>query len=68
MSKKNILSSDEYNKKVDVLKNKISNYKKNRQEKIDFISKKKIDATSKTSVGLYPLSFLRVCNLLAIFV
>ena len=38
LSKKNILSPDEYNKKVDTLKNKISNYKKNRQKKIDYIS------------------------------
>ena len=39
----------------DVLKNKISNYKKNRQEKIDFISKKKIDATSKLLKEITPI-------------
>ena len=55
LSKKNILSSDEYNKKVDTLKNKISNYKKNRQKKIDSISKKKIDATSKLLKEITPI-------------
>ena len=55
LSKKNILSPDEYNKKVDTLKNKISNYKKNRQKKIDSISKKKIDATSKLLKEITPI-------------
>ena len=55
LSKKNILSPDEYNKKVDTLKNKISNYKKNRQIKVDSISKKKIDATSKLLKEITPI-------------
>ena len=55
LSQKNILSSDEYNKKVDALKNKISNYKKNRQIKVDSISKKKIDATSKLLKEITPI-------------
>ena len=55
LSQKNIISTDEYNKKVDELKNKISNYKKNRQKKIDSISKKKIDATSKLLKEITPI-------------
>jgi len=55
LSKKNILSSEEYNAKVEMLKNKISNYKKNRQEKIDSISKKKIDATTKLLKEISPI-------------
>ena len=55
LSKKNILSSEEYSKKVDELKNKISNYKKNRQIKVDSISKKKIDATSKLLKEITPI-------------
>ena len=55
LSQKNILSTDEYNKKVDELKNKISNYKKSRKIKIDSISKKKIDATSKLLKEITPI-------------
>ena len=42
LSKKNILSSDEYNKKVDTLKNKISNYKKIDKKKLILYLKKKL--------------------------
>tara|TARA_Y100000590_G_scaffold470542_1_gene666178 strand:+ start:2936 stop:3463 length:528 start_codon:yes stop_codon:yes gene_type:complete len=44
-SQKNILSEEEYNKKVNLFKNKIEDYKKKRKEKIDYVSKKKIEAT-----------------------
>ena len=40
-SQKNILSEEEYNKKVNLFKNKIEDYKKKRKEKIDYVSKKK---------------------------
>jgi len=55
LTQKNILSTDEYNKKVDELKSNINNYKKYRQEKIDSVSKKKIDATSKLLKEITPI-------------
>ena len=54
-SQKNLLSDDEYNKKVKFLKDKIGNYKKNRKEKIDFVSKKKIEATSMLLKEVNPI-------------
>tara|TARA_B100001123_G_C14938765_1_gene878785 strand:+ start:47 stop:574 length:528 start_codon:yes stop_codon:yes gene_type:complete len=54
-SQKNILSEDEYNKKINSLKNKINNYKKKRKEKIDYVSKKKIEATSKLLNEVNPI-------------
>ena len=47
LSQKNILSKEEFDKKVNLLKNKINDYKSTRKKKIDFVSKKKIDATAK---------------------
>ena len=55
VSQKNILSSEEYNKKVNILKEKIEKYKKNRKQKIDYVSKKKIEATSKLLKKINPI-------------
>ena len=50
-----ITHGERYNKIVDELKSKINNYKKYRQEKIDSVSKKKIDATSKLLKEITPI-------------
>ena len=50
-SQKNILSEEEYNKKVNLFKNKIEDYKKKRKEKIDYVSKKKNEATAPPTTG-----------------
>ena len=55
LSQKNILSQDEYNKKVNSLKNKINSYKNDRKQKIDLVSKKKIEATSQLLNEVEPL-------------
>ena len=53
--KKNILSKDEYNKKISLFRKKFDSYKKNRQEKIESVSKKKVEATKKLLSELNPL-------------
>ena len=55
MSQKNILSDDEFNKKMNSLKEKINNYKKNRKEKIDSVAKMKVEATNKFFEKLNPI-------------
>lgn len=55
MSQKNILSEDEFAKKINSLKEKINDYKKNRKIKIDLVSKKKVDATTKFYEVLNPI-------------
>ena len=42
MSQKNILSEEEFSKKMNLLKKKVNEYKKNRKIKIDAVSKKKV--------------------------
>ena len=41
LSQKNILSNDDYNKKINLFNQKLNDYKKKRQEKIDSVTKKK---------------------------
>ena len=55
LSQKNILSEVDYSKKVNLMNNKIDQYKKNRQEKINLVTKKKIDATHKLLKELNPI-------------
>ncbi len=55
MSQKNILSEEEFNKKINLLKEKINNYKKNRKNKIDSVTKIKADATNKFFEKLNPI-------------
>ena len=55
LSQKNILSEVDYSKKVNLMNNKIDQYKKNRQEKINLVTKKKIDATQKLLKELNPI-------------
>ena len=55
LSQKNILSEVDYSKKVNLMNNKIDQYKKNRQEKINLVTKKRIDATQKLLIELNPI-------------
>ena len=55
LSQKNILSKEEYDKKIFLLKKEINNYKDNRKEKINFVSKKKIDGTKKLLKEINPI-------------
>ena len=55
LSQKNILSEVDYSKKVNLMNDKINQYKKNRQEKINLVTKKKIDATQKFLKELNPI-------------
>ena len=55
LSKKNILSNEEYNKEVNLLKKKINNYKEQRKKKIDYVNKKKADATALLLKELNPI-------------
>ena len=42
LSQKNILSGEEFGKKINSLKKKVNDYKENRKQKIDSVSKKKL--------------------------
>jgi len=55
LSKKNILSNDEYIKEVNLLKKKINDYKENRKKKIDLVAKKKSEGTLKILKLLNPI-------------
>tara|TARA_B100001996_G_scaffold334264_1_gene284280 strand:- start:13 stop:540 length:528 start_codon:yes stop_codon:yes gene_type:complete len=55
ISKKNILSNDEYIKTVNLLKKKINEYKKNRKTKIESVNKRKADATALLLKELNPI-------------
>ncbi len=55
MSQKNIISEEEFAKKITLLKKKVNDYKKNRKIKIDFVTKKKADATTKFFEILNPI-------------
>ena len=54
-SQKNILSEGDYSKKVNLINIKIGQYKKNRQEKINLVAKKRIDVTQKLLKELNPI-------------
>ena len=55
LSQKNILSGEEFDKKINSLKKKINDYKENRKQKIDSVSKKKVEATTKLFEILNPI-------------
>ena len=54
-SQKNILSQDEYNKKVNIFKSKLDNYRKDRKNKIDEVTKKRVEATKKILEEITPI-------------
>ena len=55
VSQKNILSQDEYNKKVNIFKTKLDNYRKDRKNKIDDATKKRVEATKKILEEITPI-------------
>ncbi len=55
ISQKNILTPEEYKKKIDLLKIKVSDYKIKRKEKIDLVTKKRVEATSKFYDQITPI-------------
>ncbi len=55
LAQKNILSAEEYEKKISLLKKEIDSYKKDRQEKINFASKIKVEGTSKLLKQINPI-------------
>ena len=55
LSQKNILSKENYSKKVDELKIKVNNYNKNKQEKINSLTKKKMNASTKLLNEIQPI-------------
>jgi len=55
LSQKNVLSKEDYNNKVNLFKKKLNSYKKNRQEKIDLVTKKRIDATANLLKEINPI-------------
>ena len=52
---KNILSKENYSKKVDALKIKVNNYNKNKEEKINSLKKKKMNASAKLLNEIQPI-------------
>ena len=55
LSQKNVLSEDDYLKKVNLYEEKLSRYQKKRQEKIDFVTKKKMKATANLLKEINPI-------------
>ena len=55
LSQKNILSEEDYKNKVNLFKENLSSYKKKRQEKIDLVTKKRIDATANLLKQINPI-------------
>ena len=55
LSQKNILSEDDYKNKVNLFKEKLHSYKKKRQEKIDLVTKKRMEATAKLLKEINPI-------------
>ena len=55
LSKKNIISEDEYIKEVNILKKKIEEYKNSRKKKIDSVTQKKATATTNLLKQLNPI-------------
>jgi len=55
LSQKNVLSEEDYKNKVNLFKEKLNSYKKNRQEKIDLVTKKKLNATANLLKKINPI-------------
>ena len=55
VSQKNILQEDEYNKKINLLKEKVVKYRKERRVKAEQLNKKKIEATSELLNNIRPI-------------
>ena len=55
LSQKNVLSEEDYKNKVNLFKKKLNSYKKNRQKKIDFVTKKRMNATANLLKEINPI-------------
>ena len=55
LSQKNVLSEEDYKNKVNWFKEKLNGYKKNRQEKIDSVTKKRMNSTANLLKEINPI-------------
>ena len=55
IAQKNILSNEEYSKKINALRIKANNYKNNRQKKINLLTKKRIAASANLLKKINPI-------------
>ena len=55
ISKKNVISAEEFNKKLDSLSKEINNYRKLRQEAIDLSTKSRLNASADFSEKIKPI-------------
>jgi len=55
VSQKNILQEEEYKKKINLLKEQVVEYRKERRAKIELLNKKKIEATSELLKNIRPI-------------
>ena len=55
IAQKNILSKEDYSKKIKLLREKTNNYRKSRQEKINLLTKKRIESSTKLLSIINPI-------------
>ena len=55
IAQKNILSKEDYTKKIKILRDNANNYRKNRQEKINLLTKKRMESSSKLLSIINPI-------------
>ena len=55
IAQKNILSKEDYAKKIKILRDNTNSYRKNRQEKINLLTKKRMESSSKLLSIINPI-------------
>ena len=55
IAQKNILSKEDYTKKIKILRDNENSYRKNRQEKINLLTKKRMESSSKLLSIINPI-------------
>ena len=55
IAQKNILSKEDYTKKIKILRDNANSYRKNRQEKINLLTKKRMESSSKLLSIMNPI-------------
>tara|TARA_B100001146_G_scaffold24580_1_gene18589 strand:+ start:938 stop:1462 length:525 start_codon:yes stop_codon:yes gene_type:complete len=55
IAQKNILSKEDYTKKIKILRDNANSYRKNRQEKINLLTKKRMESSSKLLSIINPI-------------
>ena len=55
ITQKNILSKEDYSKKIKILRDKTNSYRKSRQEKINLLTKKRMESSSKLLSIINPI-------------